>query len=68
MNEETDDVKEREVLYDDLRILIELRSDLDIMYFQKVEHLEKFFALDRAIDRIFSEIDKRKAGGGDPKS
>lgn len=60
MNEETDGAKEKEILYDDLRILIELRSDLDIMYFQKADYLEKFFALDRAINRIFSEIDKRQ--------
>lgn len=60
MSRETDGIKEREILYDDLRILIELRSDLDIMYFPKADYLEKFLALDRAINRIFSEIDKRQ--------
>lgn len=50
--------KDEKILYDDLRILIELKSDLDAMYFNNPEYLEKYFALSRAIDRMFSEINK----------
>lgn len=54
----TETTKEQKTFYDDLRILIELKGDLGVMYFNNPEYLEKYFALSRAIDRMFSEINK----------